>query len=160
MKRLALRKRTALVAGLAIITILIGWWAWAANQNDMRVTNRLLGKWGAYLPTSPDNSVPYHIVEWLPNGRFVIYAPDGFRLHDDSSNLPNLDPSWRIHNGDFIHQTTVNIPKGTDSYVTEDIYSKSAERFRLDWMDENTVRMDKMPGNKGNEAIVYRRISD
>lgn len=140
--------RAVLVGGVAVIAILtcsivVGWWKWAADQEDMRTTIRLRGRWEVHLAAAPDNARPEQIYEFLPDGRLAIYGSDSNLLNDKNIH-------WSIRDGDLLWQITAHIPKDINNFIPEDVHVNETSRLQLQWDDEDTI---KVPG------LVLRRRS-
>jgi len=160
MNWLALKKRTVIIAGLAVPGILTGLfvisWRLRVHENDVETANRLLGKWEVYLSVSPESPSTECIWEWHPDGRMEIYAPDGSSSY---ANQQNLESNWWVSNGNLIHQIKVHVPKGTANDVAEDIHVNSKSRFQIQWINEDTVRMQDITNESGDQILVLRRLN-
>ncbi|MEZ5942165.1 MAG: hypothetical protein R3C18_12300 [Planctomycetaceae bacterium] len=154
MQQSPLTKRNAILAGILTLAILavsflIGWFV-RMNKSDTSTADRLHGKWAVY--SSADESKPTCIYEWSPNGQMQCYSLDGHAVYSTSSQ-----PKWWVRNGEFRYQIKIDIPKGANEYVTEDIHVDSIYRWRIDWIDEDTVRMQDITDGSEGELMVFRR---
>jgi len=116
------------------------WYALPSRQ-DLAFERQLIGKWGMWLAESDMNTPPQRVMEWLPGGKFDNYAP-GFK---HSSPRPDLEENWYVRNGVVILSTTT---------------SKSREivKFKLNWLNPDTLRLTFEEGEEKPTTVFYKRL--
>ena len=148
------KMRAVFVGGIAVVailtcTILVGRWKYAADQEDMRTTTRLQGRWGIHLLGSPDNAAPEGFYEFMPDGRLATYGPDDCLLSDEGIQ-------WAIRDGHLVWQIIALIPQDTQNGIPEDIHVNETERLQLQWNDEDTVTVQSMTDPNSAHVLLRR----